>query len=689
MPTGTPKPQELLHRLLPSFPEFLQTLLPTGRLAGNEFLVGDISGKPGKSLKVTLSGERAGLWIDFATGEGGDIFHLIQQVKGCDFPASLENVQQWLGTVPDLPKLSRKKTTHWHYHDTDGTLLATVTRYDHFHRSNSVKAHRKEFRVRDAKTQRWKAPNPRPLYNLAGIARCDSVVLVEGEKCAQALINKGICATTAIGGANAPVEKTDWSPLADKDIIIWPDNDKPGQDYAQRIASVIRYAGAKKVRTITIPDNKPEKWDAADALAEGMDCEALLSTATIPAPPDKPPVIPTYSFAELLDDQRPMPEDLLAPRVLTPGGILLLAGAPKVGKSDFLLNMLAAMASGTSFIGLQPPRPLRVFYLQAEVQYHYLRERVQQLVLTPEQLKHVRQNLVLTARLMQILNDDGMRLVAAAIKASFPKGVDVIVVDPIRNVFDGGPSNAGENDNDAMMFFLRDRLEKLRRTVAPDAGMILVHHTRKLSKQLVEDEPFQAFSGANALRSYYTAGMLLFRPHEKQPERHVYFELRNGAELAPKQLIKQKQGWKELNIKQPTSVSDNSTSTEKSDDFLVKTICQQASEGKIYTVNQFATAFDNKGELGGKTAIYQQVQRMAKQGRVHFFRDHQRYGLPAPGRSKFGYLCVDNMVYNCPKTGSVFTVFVETDSGQKLNLPTTQSQKRKKNNTRRNTKTGR
>ena len=34
------------------------------------------------------------------------------------------------------------------------------------------------------------------------------------------------------------------------------------------------------------------------------------------------------------------------------------------------------MAAGVAFLGFTPPRPLRVFYLQAEIQYHYLRERL-------------------------------------------------------------------------------------------------------------------------------------------------------------------------------------------------------------------------------------------------------------------------------------------------------------------------
>ena len=58
-----------------------------------------------------------------------------------------------------------------------------------------------------------------------------------------------------------------------------------------------------------------------------------------------------------------MPADLIAPRVLTPGGLFVLGGAPKVGKSDFLISWLVHMAAGVPFLGFTPPRPLRIFYL--------------------------------------------------------------------------------------------------------------------------------------------------------------------------------------------------------------------------------------------------------------------------------------------------------------------------------------
>src|SRR5690606_26991833 len=112
-----------------------------------------------------------------------------------------------------------------------------------------------------------------------------------------------------------------------------------------------------------------------------------------------PKALPAFSLGSLLDDTSSMPGDLVAPRVLTPGGMLVLGGAPKVGKSDFLICLLGHLAAGVPFLCFVPPRPLRVFYLQAEIQYHYLRERLQAIRLDPDVLAAARDNLVVTPKL--------------------------------------------------------------------------------------------------------------------------------------------------------------------------------------------------------------------------------------------------------------------------------------------------
>lgn len=102
-----------------------------------------------------------------------------------------------------------------------------------------------------------------------------------------------------------------------------------------------------------------------------------------------PEPLKAYSLNDLIADTSPMPDDLISPRLLTPKGLLLFAGAPKVGKSDFILSLLLHAASGESFLGFTFPKPMNIFYLQCEVQYHYLRERIQMLGLPDVMLRAV------------------------------------------------------------------------------------------------------------------------------------------------------------------------------------------------------------------------------------------------------------------------------------------------------------
>ncbi|WP_246020770.1 AAA family ATPase [Paracoccus subflavus] len=256
----------------------------------------------------------------------------------------------------------------------------------------------------------------------------------------------------------------------------------------------------------------------------------------------------TFTLGALLDDTSPMPEDIIAPRVLTPGGLLVLGGAPKVGKSDLTISWLVHMAAGQPFLGSTPPRPLRVFYLPAEIQYHYLRERLGQIALPDRVLAAGRDTFVAMPKLKILLDAEGNMRVARAIQAAFPDaGPDIICIDPIRNLFDGGPDGGGENDNTAMMFFLKDRVEVLRDYINPACGVILVHHTRKLSKQQLKNDPFLALSGASALRGFYTSGLILHRPDEDAPERKLEIELRNGPALPSKLIDKVGGQWVEIN----------------------------------------------------------------------------------------------------------------------------------------------
>ena len=340
--------------------------------------------------------------------------------------------------------------------------------------------------------------------------------------------------------------------------------------------------------------------------------------------------MPAFTLGALLDDQSPMPEDIIAPRVLTPGGLLVLGGAPKVGKSDLLISWLVHMAAGVPFLGFTPPRPLRIFYLQAEIQYHYLRERMKQIALPPEVLAAARDTFVATPKLKMLLDTEGSVRVARAVQTAFPDAPpDIICVDPIRNLFDGGPDGGGENDNTAMMFFLKERVEVLRDHIDPDCGVILVHHTKKLSKQQVKDDPFLALSGASALRGFYTSGLILHRPDEDCSQRKLEIELRNGPALPPKLIDKVGGEWVEINpmnerlVRQEVGAKHDAERDAQGGCDPRHMIAEQADQGRMFTLTQFAASFENKGSLGGQTSIRERLHVLATKGYVKFVRGDQ------------------------------------------------------------------
>lgn len=80
-------------------------LLPGGRREGAEWVAGDLTGGPGRSLSVRLTGGKAGVWADFASGEAGDALALVAAVhfRG-DIGLAMRWARAWLGLSQDAPR---------------------------------------------------------------------------------------------------------------------------------------------------------------------------------------------------------------------------------------------------------------------------------------------------------------------------------------------------------------------------------------------------------------------------------------------------------------------------------------------------------------------------------------------------------------------------------------------------------
>ena len=96
---------EIARTLAARIDRLAPELLPNGGREGAEFRAGNLAGHPGRSLAVHLTGERAGVWADFASGEAGDALDLVAAVRfRGEKQAALDWARAWLGREPPPPR---------------------------------------------------------------------------------------------------------------------------------------------------------------------------------------------------------------------------------------------------------------------------------------------------------------------------------------------------------------------------------------------------------------------------------------------------------------------------------------------------------------------------------------------------------------------------------------------------------
>ena len=275
---------------------------------GSEYVGKCVAHSPDNNPSMYVN-VRKGLVHCFSCGFSTDLIGFVQHVYSLDFKGACE----WLGAKPSLsPALSappRKPVPSritskppadvespnmlirslgppskiWPYRDHDGGILGYVARYD--------SEEGKEIRcwtwgkVGDAPAGwacgHWNAP--RPLYGLDRLAArpTDRVVICEGEKAADAAgrFLPGYVAVSWPGGAQS-LAKADWSPLAGRTVLLWPDADEPGWKAMQSIATILADpAGLACTVRILDSNQMAPGWDAADAESEGWSTEELVEWA--------------------------------------------------------------------------------------------------------------------------------------------------------------------------------------------------------------------------------------------------------------------------------------------------------------------------------------------------------------------------------------------------------------------------
>jgi putative DNA primase/helicase len=229
-------------------------------------------------------------------GGGGTGIDLLMRVTGWSYPDACRHIEAHLMVIPSPPTAGAEHV--WRYTDSFYVCRFPGKQIRPLHW--------------DGASWRWKAPPaPRPLYNLDRLrANNDAgVLIVEGEKTADAaavLFPQGV-AITWPSGCKAE-SKADWSPIAGRNVTLWPDADDAGRDAMAKLAPRLLEAGARQVRIVTPPSDAPSGWDLADADWTPEQARNYL-TANRSAPilkPSRPDPHPVTIEPEL--DPPPIPE---------------------------------------------------------------------------------------------------------------------------------------------------------------------------------------------------------------------------------------------------------------------------------------------------------------------------------------------------------------------------------------------
>lgn len=178
-----------------------------------------------------------------------------------------------------------------------------------------------------------------PLYRAPDVESHPGVpvIVCEGEKAAEALVDLGVLAVATVTGAAATPSDTALSVLDGREVWLWPDNDDVGRAHMARIALRV----SPSPRTIAWPA-APEHGDAADYVATHGTAEGIRAMLVETAPTRTGPRLSIVRMSEV----QPEPIEWLWQGRLARGKPTLIMGDPGLGKSLITQTIAATVSTG-------------------------------------------------------------------------------------------------------------------------------------------------------------------------------------------------------------------------------------------------------------------------------------------------------------------------------------------------------
>lgn len=374
--------KEIAKNLAQRVEDVARYLLPQGNRQGNEWCVGNISGQPGKSLKLHLTGEKAGLWCDFANGNGhsGDLLDLWAKSRNLTISEAIKEATYYLGiTLPHFETyksqnfikpqqkilgLSSDSSVTKYLVDDRKLSFATIQAFKIGQCGNEIVfpylragevifiKYIKLERINNKKQIRIEANCEPCLFGWHMIPDYSrSVVICEGEIDAMSLYQYGIAALSVpFGGGGGNKQKWleyEFERLAIFDeIFLCMDDDQEGQIATEEL---IERLGRHRCRVVTLPLK-----DANECLRAEIAKEIIKNCVFEAKTLDPDELKPANQFLEqVIEEFYPQPGALIgycAPWEKTIGKILfrpdelsVWTGINGHGKSQFLGQVILGM----------------------------------------------------------------------------------------------------------------------------------------------------------------------------------------------------------------------------------------------------------------------------------------------------------------------------------------------------------
>jgi hypothetical protein len=340
----------------------------------------------------------------------------------------------------------------------------------------------------DGQWQKGGGSEPKVPYRLPELLEAPHapVLICEGEKDVDNVRALGdLIVTTSAGGANS------WHAdlnqyFKDRDVILVPDNDKAGEEYAADVYGHLKDVAAS-IKVLRLP-GLSDKGDISDWIAAGGTLETLVDMLkeapayeeAQPADAEAPPSIQATPW-QWVNPEDVQPREFLYGTHYVRQFLSVGFGAPGGGKSTKRMVEAIAMASGRPLLGVKPIKRLKVWYWNGEDPQAETDRRFAAICkhykIKPEDIEgHLFAN---SGRDMPIvLAEQGktgttiaMPMVEQLRAAITAAGIDVLIIDPFVSCH-----RVTENDNTAI-----DAVAKQFSAIADATGcsVNLEHHVRK------------------------------------------------------------------------------------------------------------------------------------------------------------------------------------------------------------------